>query len=130
MFADVLHFGGMDDAPNRIRALRLEARLSQQGLGDAVGISKMTVSDLERGAMQLTHDYMRRIAAALDVAPADLLPVRDNPDALSIEERELIERLRAATPEQRDQVLKVADVIVPFSPASAPEARLRPRRAA
>ena len=130
MFADVLHFGGMPDAPNRIRELRLEAGLSQQALGDAVGTSKMTISDLERGEMQLTQDYMRRIAHALGVTPADLLPPQDNPDGLSIEERELIRRLRAASPEQREQLHKVADVIAPFSPAPPQDARLRPRRAA
>lgn len=130
MLADVLHFGGMHDAPNRIRELRLEAGLSQQALGDAVGTSKMTISDLERGSMQLTVDYMRRIALALGVVPADLLPPSDNPGGLSIEERELIERLRAATPEQREQLHKVADVIAPFQGPEAPTDRLRPRRAA
>lgn len=130
MFADVLHFSGMNDAPNRIRELRLEAGLSQQALGDAVGTSKMTISDLERGSMQLTQDYMRRIAQALGVVPADLLPAQDNPEGLSIEERELIERLRLATPEQREQVHRVADVIAPFQGPEAPSSRLRPKRAA
>jgi transcriptional regulator with XRE-family HTH domain len=45
--------------------------MSQQALGDAVGISKMTISDLERGKIRLDLEYMRRIAQALNVATTD-----------------------------------------------------------
>lgn len=128
MSADVLHFVAVSEAPNRIRALRMEAGLSQQALGDRISVTKVTISDLEKGNMQLTHEYMRRIAQALGVTPADLLPIADNPEALSIEERELIERLRHASPEQREQLQRVADVIVPFTRAEPLGPRLRPRR--
>lgn len=114
MSAEVLHFFRVIDAPNRIRELRVEAGLSQQALGDAIGVSKVTISDLERGEMQLTQDYMRRIAAAIGVTAADLLPLADNPLGLSKDERELIQRLREADEDQRDQLHKVADVMLPF----------------
>lgn len=114
MSAEVLHFFRVIDAPNRIRELRIAAGLSQQALGDRIGVSKVTISELERGLMKLDTEYMRRLADALDVLPADLLPLSDNPYSLSADERELIERLRAASEEQRDQLQKVADVIVPF----------------
>lgn len=120
----------MTDAPNRIRELRMQARLSQEALGQAIGVSKVTISDLERGHMQLTLDYMQRIAAALGVPPSDLLPITANPDALSLQERQLIQRLREATLEQRDQVHRVADVIAPWrGPVDEPD-RLLPRNAA
>lgn len=114
MSADILHFGGMDSAPNRIREHRLAAKLSQQALADRVGVSKMTISDLERGKMRLATHYMRRLAQALDIQPADLLPAADNPDGLTADERRLIDLLRAATPAQREQLAKVADVILPY----------------
>jgi len=112
--AEVLHFFRVIDAPNRIRELRKAADLSQQALGDRIGVSKVTISDLELGKMRLDTEYMRRIATALGVLPADLLPLSDNPFALSADERELIDRLRAATDDQREQLQKVADVLVPF----------------
>ncbi|RIV87480.1 helix-turn-helix domain-containing protein [Aurantiacibacter zhengii] len=104
----------MDKAPNRIRELRNEAGLSQQAVADAIGVSKVTISDLERGKMRLDTDYMRRIAQALGVQSADLLSRQDNPYALTAQERALIDQLRAASDDQRDQVRKVADVIVPW----------------
>lgn len=114
MSAEVLHFFRVIDAPNRIRELRIAAGFSQQALGDRIGVSKVTISELERGLMKLDTEYMRRLAAALDVLPADLLPLSDNPYSLTSDERELIERLRAASEDQRDQVHKVADVLIPF----------------
>lgn len=118
----------MDDAPNRIREHRMAAKLSQQALADRIGTSKVTISDLEAGKMNLTQDYMRRIAAVLDLTPADLLPKAENPEGLTAAERKLIEQLRSASPEQREQVHRVADVIAPFTQAAAPEERLQPRK--
>lgn len=122
MSADVLHFVSMSDAPNRIRELRIAARLSQQTVADRVGVSKVTISDLERGNMRLDVEYMKRIASALGVTPADLLPAEANPWALSDDEREIIERYRMANIEQREQVHRMADVIIPWRPFPKDEA--------
>lgn len=109
--ADILQFGRMENAPNRIRSLRLAASMSQQALGDVVGVSKMTISDLERGKMELTLDYMRRVAKALAVKPADLLPDEDNPDRLSDAERALIADFRDAAEPQQELIRRVAEPV-------------------
>lgn len=121
MSAEILHFFGVIDAPNRIRELRMALRpkRSQQWLGEQIGVSKVTISDLELGKMRLDVEYMRRIARAIGVDPADLLPRSDNAYALSTEERRLIDQLRTATPEQREQVQRVADVLVPWKGAES-----------
>jgi transcriptional regulator with XRE-family HTH domain len=113
----------MDQPPNRIRELRIAAGMSQQALADAIHVSKMTVSELERGQMNLTQDYMRRIGDALGMLPADILPVVDNPDALSFEERRLLELWRAASPVQREQLARIADVIAPLPAPDATKGR-------
>ncbi len=118
MSADILHFIPMMGAPNRIRELRMLAGLSQQTVADRVGVSKVTISDLERGNMRLDVEYMKRIAAALNVTPADLLPLEANPWALSDDERAIIERYRNGNEEQRQQVQRMADVIIPWKPQS------------
>ncbi len=104
----------MAQFPNRIRELRAARSWSQDTLALAVGCAKPTISDLERGNMQLTVDWMRKIAWALDVTPADLLNLDDHPMSLSPAERELIERLREATPEQQETFQKVADAFIPW----------------
>ncbi len=58
---------------NRIRDLRTQRDLSQEGLADLVGTTKAQISKLEKGQRRLTDDWMRRLAPALGVAPADLM---------------------------------------------------------
>jgi transcriptional regulator with XRE-family HTH domain len=108
----------MADAPNRIRELRLARDWSQDKLANEVGCSKPQISDLERGNKPLTVEWMRRISRALTsseapISPADLLSQGDNPLLLSDAERELIERLRSATPEQRHNVERVTEALIP-----------------
>lgn len=104
----------MDRNPNRIREWRLARGLSQDALADIVGCSKMQISGLERGKPKLDLEWMRRLADALAITPADLLPVDDNPRALSDEEWALIQQFRAGDDRGRDELQRVADVLLPF----------------
>lgn len=117
MSAEILHFVHVNDASNRIRELRLAQSWSQQRLADAINVSKVTISDLERGNMQLTQDYMRRIAGVLGCAAADLLPAIDHPYALSDEERMIIDQMRAAPAQEREKLRALADVVIPWNGA-------------
>jgi len=114
MSADVLHFAVMDRNPNRIREWRLARGLSQDALADIVGCSKMQISGLERGKPKLDLEWMRRLADALAITPADLLPIDDNPRALTDEEWALIQQFRAGDDRGRDELQRVADVLLPF----------------
>lgn len=116
MSAEILHFFRVTDAPNRLRELRLAKGWSQQRLADAIGVSKVTISDLERGGMQLTLDYMRRLAVPLGCTAAELLAPTDNPYLLSDEERAMIDRMRSAAAPEREQLRKLADVVIPWKP--------------
>jgi transcriptional regulator with XRE-family HTH domain len=127
MSADILHFVAVTEAPNRIRELRMQAKLSQQALGDRIGVSKVTISDLERGNMMLTLDYMQRLAGPLGVLPGDLLNSADNPMAMTAEERQFIDRLRSASPAQREQLHAVAEVIAPLRAHSEDSGEARKR---
>lgn len=108
----------MAEFPNRIRALRVAHDWSQDTLALAVGCSKPQISDLERGNIQLTVEWMRRVAQALGVSPGELLNPADNPLLPADEaERELLERFRQASPEQQQNLVKVAEALAPFPAA-------------
>ena len=96
---------------NRIRTIRKMRKLSQLRLAEAVGCSNVQISDLEKGNVQLTLNWMRRIAAALAVDPADLLVEDDNPYILTEPEKILIDIYRAATQDTRLQILAAVSAI-------------------
>jgi transcriptional regulator with XRE-family HTH domain len=58
----------------RIRDARLEAGLTQAALGDAVGLARTSVTNIETGNQQLTLHALWRIGDALGVSPRELLP--------------------------------------------------------
>jgi transcriptional regulator with XRE-family HTH domain len=62
--------------PNRIRELRDARGMSQSTLGKLVNATGMAVSFWETGQRRLKAGDMERLAAALGVAPGDLLPAQ------------------------------------------------------
>jgi transcriptional regulator with XRE-family HTH domain len=98
----------MEHAPNLIRHRRKSAKLSQQALANKVGVSKVTISSLEVGRMQLTLDYMKRISRALGLTALDLLIESEQQEFLRTEEIDLIRAYRVAGPLQREIIHRVA----------------------
>ena len=97
-----------DDLPNRIRFLRLEAKLSQQALADSIHVSKMVISALETGKIALSLDYMRRLSRAFNVSSIDVLNAADQDEFMGAEEMRLLRRFRVAHPVQRELILRMA----------------------
>jgi len=59
-----------------------EARgLSQERLGERLGVSKMTVSRWERNVASVNINVMSALAEALDIEPRDLFRHPDTPSA-------------------------------------------------
>lgn len=109
----------MDQFPNRIYELRRAKNppLSQEALGARLGTSKMQVSRYERGEQDLTLEWMRRFASALDCSPADLLTDEDNPMRLREDEQNLFERYRSASDDRKEDLARVAETLIPFRAA-------------
>jgi len=61
---------------NNIQAIRKQTGLSQQDLGRRIGTTGQQIGHLESGRRKLTQDWLQRLAAGLDCAPADLLDSR------------------------------------------------------
>lgn len=104
-------------APNRIRELREAAGLSQAELARRIHVTPPALQKVEIGARKLDQLWMRRIAAALEVSAAELLPEEDNPWGLDDQEKELIERYRAAAGDDRERFDRVADAVLNYKAA-------------
>ena len=63
-------------AARPLRRLRLERLLSTRGLARAAGCTQATVISTERGRRQPSFETIRRLSAALEVAPAEVIEFR------------------------------------------------------
>lgn len=58
----------------QLQELRKLRYLTQEQLAEASGVSIATIKDIERGArLNIKCDTLRKLAAALDVSPRELL---------------------------------------------------------
>ena len=57
----------------RIRARRVERKLSQEKLGDLAGLDRKTVNRIEQGTHSTLIDHLLLIAEALETPLADLV---------------------------------------------------------
>lgn len=64
---------------NNIRHWREARGLSRRELAEKANTGESQIVKLERGERRLTAEWMVRLASALDVAPADLLPAKKEP---------------------------------------------------
>ena len=60
----------------RIRAARMMRKVSQEDLAKACGVSFQQVQKYEKGRNRVSASMLCRIAAHLDISPADFLPAR------------------------------------------------------
>ncbi len=63
------------DMKNRIKEFRrsMPGRMSQEKLGEKIGVTKATISKLEKGEQGLTQEYMEQIAKVLGRKPHELI---------------------------------------------------------
>lgn len=58
----------------KVRAMRVSRGISQEALAEAAGIGRTSITNLERGRQRLLLHTLYRIAARLDVSPAEFMP--------------------------------------------------------
>jgi transcriptional regulator with XRE-family HTH domain len=106
--------------PNRIRELRKARRLSLEKLGALCATSAQQMACLEHETVPLTAEWMRQIAAALEVGADELLADNDVTWRLTEDEARLLRSFRRVAPGLRGQVL---DVVAVFAAAADEAAR-------
>ncbi|ESV54148.1 XRE family transcriptional regulator [Streptococcus agalactiae LMG 14747] len=60
-------------APNRIKALRKEAGLTQQALADHLGLNRQAISSWERGVNSLRVDHAEKVGQFFRVSAGYVL---------------------------------------------------------
>ncbi len=87
--------------------------MSQERLAALVGgtTTTATIGKLETGKMNLTLDWMRKIARALDVKAADLLVDEDVPYRLSARELGLVKLFQELNDIGRRRFLRIANAV-------------------
>lgn len=61
---------------DRLREVRLRADVSQEKLAELAGLHRTYVSSVERGLRNISLVNIDKLARALDVAMADLMPAK------------------------------------------------------
>ncbi len=103
----------MNEFPNRIRAHRKAKHLTLEQLSQKLDFSLQQLADMERGTRSLHYVRMVQIANALELSVADLLHDRDVPDRLRDDrERRLVELFRLGDVRQREQLARIAEIIL------------------
>lgn len=99
---------GMRELGNRLLALRKKAGLTQAEMAERAGISDRTYADIERGTVNMRLETFLQICQAFHVSPDELLV--DEKEAESPRQEELLERLRACPPKERETALRLLSV--------------------
>jgi len=69
----------MSEMGNRIRELRIKAELTQEQLGDMVGLQKSAIAKYENGKTEnMKRSVIQKMANALGVSPAYLMGFEDD----------------------------------------------------
>lgn len=107
----------MFDFAERLKVTRNNKGLSQQALGDAVGISKAAISSMERGVTKAaTPEHLFKIANVLE-CDAEWLAVGKKPETISEHrqpyitdrEKQVIDNFRKLSTRKQEQVNSFVD---------------------
>lgn len=93
---------------NRLLAVRKRMGLTQAEVAEAAGLSDRTYADIERGTVNMRTETILRICSVLHITPDEVLT--DNNTSLYAQQTELLERLNACNPKDRETALQLLSV--------------------
>lgn len=85
----------------RVRDARSGVGLTQEGLGEVVGLGRTSITNLEQGRQHISVMTLYRLASALGMNPADLLPIP------STEQVPALDSWPDLSPQERDWIRKI-----------------------
>jgi len=98
----------LDTIPERIRAARIRANLTQEEVAEKIGVSRPAISQYESGASEISVAGLLHLSQALDISPVHLLGVpAEAINKLSPTTKEVISLMEELSPEDRAVVLRL-----------------------
>ena len=98
---------------DNIKRYRLALKMTQQELADFTGYGdRSSIAKIEKGQVDLSQSKLELFAKVLHVTPGDLMGdvARDiDPDPLTKEETQLIDKYRSLNAEGQEKLLDYAD---------------------
>ncbi len=91
-----------------VRQHRRALRLTQEKVGSRVGLSRTSITNIEKGRQKVLLHQLYDLAAAIETTPASLLPEPLQIDRAAEFEREL--RARGATEDELDWIKQVVQL--------------------
>ena len=73
-----------------LRSVRKSANLTQEALAERVGLSRTSITNIERGRQHVSLHMLFSLAAAVGVEPAELLPQKEAVYRLEMIDQELL----------------------------------------
>ena len=102
LISDLLTIG------NKLLSIRKRMGLTQAEVAEAAGLSDRTYADIERGTVNMRIETLLRICGALHITPDEILTEEDC--SIAARQNELIERLNACNPKDRETALRLLSV--------------------
>ena len=85
---------------NPLYAMRVQKKMTQKDVAEAIGASVQQISKLENGERKLAPEWLERLSKALNCSKGELL----GEEGVSEEEREILDMYKNLTPEKKQAV--------------------------
>ena len=95
---------------NKLLSIRKRNGMTQAEVAESAGLSDRTYADIERGTVNMRIETVLKICEALHITPDEVLT--DDNTSLSLRQNELIERLNACNPKDRETALQLLSVFL------------------
>jgi transcriptional regulator with XRE-family HTH domain len=98
-----------DRSATFIKAWRKFRKLSQEAAAERVDVDRTTLLKIEKGQLPYNQDFLEKLAFAYGCEVDELLkvdPLKPDPPRL------IYSRLRAASPEDQDRIMRVVEAML------------------
>lgn len=95
---------------NKLLAIRKRSGMTQMEVAEAADLSNRAYADIERGTSNMRVDTIIKICNALHITPDEILT--SNTSEMSAQQEELIKRLNACSPKDKETALQLLSVFL------------------